>query len=289
MYPFPGNEFELIYRLENPNNYPLWINNCGRTAPFKNFHFTRRFSNIAAVEYVISGKGVIEVNGKSHIVHAGDTYILPNELSYTCYSDFSDPLKKIYIVFEGVLAYQLIDIYKLKNKMIFRDTNTQRYIESIHEICTSDLSADEIHRQCTLQFTDLIIFLHQSHIKATLQNEFSTMEYLMLYIKNHLFDDLTVDDLAKLSNFNKDYLIRIFKKKFNQTPYQYIICEKIKLACALLSSTHKSISQIASELNWHDAHNFTRIFKNKVGISPSEYRNAHLSVPPDSAASTDEG
>lgn len=276
MYPLPGYEHELIYRLENTNNYPLWINNCGMTFPSHDFHFVRNFSDISAVEYIISGKGVVEINGQSYIVNAGDTCILPTDLSYTFYSNFSNPMKKIYVVFEGIMADFLLNTYKLKNKLIFKNTNTREFIERIHEICTSDLSSDEIHRRITLEFTDMIIFLHRSYIKAQKENTFIDIEYIALYIRNHLYDDLNIDALAKLSNFNKDYFIRTFKKELNQTPYQYIIAERLKLAKALLASTHKSIQQIAEELKWNDAHNFTRIFKSKVGMSPSRYRNIHL-------------
>ena len=275
MYPIQGYEHELIYRLENTNNYPLWINNCGITFPSHDFHCVRNFSNISAVEYIISGKGVLEINGLSYIVSAGDTCILPTELSYTFYSNFSDPMEKIYVVFEGAVADYLLNIYKLKNKHIFKNANTREFIERIHEACISDLSYDEIHRKVTLEFTDMIIFLQQSYIKSQKENSFIDIDYIAHYIKNHLYDDLDIDTLAKLLNFNKDYFIRIFKKELDQTPSQYIIQERLKLAKALLASTHKSIQQIADELRWNDAHNFTRIFKSKVGISPSRYRNIH--------------
>jgi len=275
MHPLKGYEYELIYNLENINQYPFWIKTCGITHPSHDFHFIRNFSKISAVEYIISGKGVLEINGHSYIVSAGDTCILPTELSYAFYSNFSDPMEKIYVIFEGSMADSLLNIYKLKNKYIFKDTNTRKFIEHIHEICLSDLSHDEIHRRVTLEFTDMIIFLHQSYIKSQKQNTFIDIEYIALYIKNHLYDDLNIDTLAKLSNFNKDYFIRTFKKELHQTPYQYIIEERLKLAKALLASTYKSIQQIANELKWNDAHNFTRIFKSKVGISPTRYRNIH--------------
>jgi len=275
MSPFPGHEYELIYSLENTSHYPFWINSCGITNPSHNFHFVRNFSNISAVEYIISGKGVLEINGQSYIVSADDTCILPAGLSYTFYSHFSNPMEKIYIVFEGAIADYLLNIYKLKNKPIFKSTNTREFIERIHKICMSDLSNDEIHRRVTLEFTDMIIFIHQSYIKAQRENTVIDIKFIALYIKNHLYDDLNIDNLAKLSNFNKDYFIRIFKKELHQTPYQYIIDERLKLAKALLASTHKSIQQISNELKWNDAHNFTRIFKSKVGMSPSIYRNIH--------------
>ena len=275
MYSFPGYEYELIYTLENTNHFPFWINICGITYPNHDFHFVRNFSTISAVEYIISGKGVLEINGHSYIVSAGDTCILPTELSYAFYSNFSDPMEKIFVIFEGPMADYLLNIYKLKNKYIFKDVNTRKFIEHIHEICVSDLSLDEIHRRVTLVFTDMIIYLHQSYIKSQKQNAVIDIEYIALYIKNHLYDDLDISTLAKLSNFNKDYFIRTFKKELCQTPYQYIIEERLKLAKALLASTYKSIQQIANELKWNDAHNFTRIFKSKVGMSPTKYRNIH--------------
>lgn len=92
------------------------------------------------------------------------------------------------------------------------------------------------------------------------------------YIENNAANINTLDDVCREFNYNKDYIIRRFKKRFNITPYQYIKFQKINFAKELLKTTNLTISEIASNCNFSDDTVFFRSFKSVVGISPKIFR-----------------
>ena len=88
----------------------------------------------------------------------------------------------------------------------------------------------------------------------------------------HLFSNLSVEDLAKLSNLSLSSFKRQFKKEFNDTPNNYITTKRLDKAKELLSITDMPINEIAYDIGYNDPLYFTRTFKKKNGISPTAYR-----------------
>ena len=69
-----------------------------------------------------------------------------------------------------------------------------------------------------------------------------------------------------------DHLARVFKKETGETLVKYITDKRIHAAKELLSDTKTPISQVASEVGYDNYSYFTKIFKEKTGVSPGDYR-----------------
>ena len=81
-----------------------------------------------------------------------------------------------------------------------------------------------------------------------------------------------LDKLCATMNYSKNYIINIFKSKYNVTPYQYFLDKKIDAAKSYLTHTDLSIGSIASKLHYADQQYFSSCFKRAMGCSPLEYR-----------------
>jgi two-component system, response regulator YesN len=92
------------------------------------------------------------------------------------------------------------------------------------------------------------------------------------YINNNLSDNLTLDNLAQITNVSSFYLSKLFKEEKNTTLINYISDKRLEKACELLDKTDLSIKEITSKIGYNDQNYFSRIFKNKFGIAPSEYK-----------------
>jgi len=85
-------------------------------------------------------------------------------------------------------------------------------------------------------------------------------------------------DLADLSTgflLSKDYLRHSFKKRFGVSPIQYLISRRIDAARRLILETDRRIRQIATDCGFENEYYFSRLFKNKTGLSPESYRKKH--------------
>lgn len=82
----------------------------------------------------------------------------------------------------------------------------------------------------------------------------------------------TVTWCAENLHLSANYFGDLIKKETGQSPQEYIHAKVIDLAKEKIFSYDKSISEIAYELGYKYPQHFTRFFKQKVGVSPNEYK-----------------
>lgn len=95
------------------------------------------------------------------------------------------------------------------------------------------------------------------------------------YVKWYLNTNIKVMDIADHFGYNEKYLSHLFNSIKGMSLKQYILQEKIDLAKYMLTDTNDNISIIAENLGFNDCHNFMKVFKKIVGLTPTEYRNAY--------------
>ncbi len=106
------------------------------------------------------------------------------------------------------------------------------------------------------------------------QDKKQMCDFIINYLDNNFNKDISIADLSVKCGFTQEYLGKIFKKYTNQTISQYIINLRVKEAEKLLIKyPNMEIYRIAELVGYKDnSFYFSRIFKNKTGIQPSEYR-----------------
>lgn len=82
----------------------------------------------------------------------------------------------------------------------------------------------------------------------------------------------TLDELAALSGYSKSRFSYLFRKFIGQTPLEYLRNIRLNSSCDLLCSTQLSISEIAFSCGYDDVLYFSRIFRKRYGIPPTEYK-----------------
>lgn len=92
------------------------------------------------------------------------------------------------------------------------------------------------------------------------------------FIGANLDKQLKTSDVAKICNVSASYLYKIFKSKLNTTPSNYIMEAKISMAAQLLKNTNKSVTQIASELQFSSSNHLSNAFYKQLKIRPKNYR-----------------
>ena len=111
-------------------------------------------------------------------------------------------------------------------------------------------------------------------IKVTAENnnEALYMEEAIRFVKDNYHRFITVSDVADHLGIDRTYLFRLFKKKINISPIDYLINLRIEKAKLMLINTNKSVKEIAQLIGYSSYTSFVRAFKNKCNILPNEYR-----------------
>lgn len=92
------------------------------------------------------------------------------------------------------------------------------------------------------------------------------------YIDSHFSEDITLELLGNTFFFTKEYLSRLFKKRYSCGIYDYVLKVRMENAKQLLLQPNLQIQQIAYQTGYKDGNYFSKAFKTFYGISPTEFR-----------------
>ncbi|GGH25357.1 response regulator transcription factor [Paenibacillus segetis] len=92
------------------------------------------------------------------------------------------------------------------------------------------------------------------------------------YIQHNLESDFGIDDISEYLGISCSYFCLLFKNYFGETFVEYLTKQRMEMAKSLLYSSDKSITQIGSEVGYHERRYFTKVFQKYTGMTPSEYR-----------------
>jgi two-component system, response regulator YesN len=93
------------------------------------------------------------------------------------------------------------------------------------------------------------------------------------YVDRHLLEDVTLTKVSLEVHVSSGHLSRVFLKEVGENFSDYVIRNKMEYAQRLLRETNKKIYEIASEIGYTNSHYFSKLFKERTGLSPLEYRN----------------
>lgn len=267
---------EYIVSVPNNGSEPFNVLLAGITYENPDYIITRKNTPYAVVEYVISGIGHIEINGNIYTVSEGDMYILPSNSKHTYYSDAENPWRKIWFNASGILINNLMRIYGIENKIVFKNANGCSFMKRILKICENkNFSGEEINTKASSVLFDLVCFLSsvERSRESTVNKEAETLKN---YIDMNIEKNIRISELAKQIYRSESQTIRIFKNAYAQTPYDYLIEQKISSANVFLTNTNMHIKEIALRLGFCDEHYFSNIYKKKTGKNPSDFRKSYL-------------
>lgn len=95
---------------------------------------------------------------------------------------------------------------------------------------------------------------------------------LLQYVKEHAFEKLCLEDVAKKHFMNPNYCGYLFKLNTNKTFSQFVRDIRITTACYLLQHSKMRVGEIALRVGYENAHYFSRVFSSETGLSPRDYR-----------------
>lgn len=107
----------------------------------------------------------------------------------------------------------------------------------------------------------------------------SIVDKVKRHMREHLYEDLSREELARVVAINPAYLSRLFRKETGMSPMDYLQQEKMRKAEELLLHTQETVSGIAQRFNYSNFSHFSKLFRKQYGLNPQEYRKAHKAEP----------
>ncbi len=250
-------------------------------------------SPFARLYYVKEGEGTISTPEAELTMKPGNMYLVPSFMphSMTCQSG----LRFYYLfVYERYgTQSDIFDLYSFPyeveaNQAI--DLLFENYCNYYPELTLPYASAEDFYahpsyREYAIRYAQMdrsqkmqlqgFVWIVASFFMAKAQKIEEMDERLLKvidYVKENVGKVIETETLANMVCLTKSHLERLFREKLGTSPLQYILRTKIQCAQRLLMTTNYSIQVIAHEVGFDDPSYFIRVFRQKIGFTPQDYR-----------------
>ena len=98
------------------------------------------------------------------------------------------------------------------------------------------------------------------------------LQRAMEFLTENLSRDVRLDEAASAVELSPFHFAHEFRATSGQTPYQYLLTQRMDRAKVLLATTDWSVREIAAQTGFTSDANFVRAFRQRVGITPGEWR-----------------
>lgn len=273
----------IIDALEqDPQGSVLHITDIGYY-PGAKHHFRQRQQPIDQYVFVycVKGKGWYQLGNSPHTVTEGHFFILPAGEPHSYGADSEDPWSIYWMHFKGSLAAFYSQGLHVPHRIPpARDSRIFDRLVLFEEIFYSikaGYSRENLAYAHSLlhHFLGSLRYIGQFRQAGQPQGamaEADVAQNAIRYMKEHLEQHLTLDQMAEYAGYSKTHFSMLFRKAIGYAPLSYFNLLKIQAACAMLDSTDISITQVAMKLGFEDTLYFSRLFHKVMGLSPRAYR-----------------
>ena len=271
---------DIVHFYVPQTKVPFYMEMAGISYCDGTYRMKRQESAETVLEYIVEGRGYLNVDGENYAATKGDVYILRKKTTHTYWSDAKSPWVKIFFNIRGSLAEKILEEYKLgtKGKVVLNGEGMEDdFREMLARVSDNTITQAERFDGAAVDFLKIIIKLAnlermRGDLKGDLMSVEDEMNKLIEYITMNPKRIVSNQELGDVIFHSKDYVIKRFFANFGVTPYEYQIQQKIFSAKNLLGHTKMSVKEIASSLGYDDQHYFSYMFKKRCGLSPTQYR-----------------
>ena len=200
-------------------------------------------------------------------LHPGEIVFLPKGSCYEFSQLTETPCNYVAISFDSDIEDAVPSSYSFDG---FRDAD--EFINSLYSLWNFGSTAEKY--RCYAIFYNLLSYLEELENQDYIdKGKFSIISPAVSYLKSHIYDcSLNVEVLHKLCGISGTYFRSIFESYYGTSPQKYISSKRLSHAKAIIdSSDYKNISEVANSSGYADPLYFSRTFKKKYGVSPSQY------------------
>lgn len=232
--------------------------------------------------------GIIE-SGVGGNYYRGDTYLAPPksivlmnpEEAHTGYSAEELPLSYRMLYPSIDLVCQIASEAKITGTPCFKNAVVQNKalaskILDLHE--TLERSLNQLKRESLLIEVFSTILSNYANLKTasiTSNKEHRAISLVKEYLHNNFSSNVSLEQLAKITNLNPSYLIRVFRQSVGMPPHAYLNQIRMRQAKEFLNKGIP-IADTAIAVGMSDQSHLTRQFKRIYGVTPGNYRQMSM-------------
>ncbi len=249
----------------------------------KLYNYDLHWHDCFEIELVLSGNVTQVLNGESYDMNAGTLYMLNPTDFHSIKSSGADVYNIMFSdevldeeVLQKILSVEKNIVFALSERemMNIKFMMSQMLYEFENNSDFSDLLIKN-YMECLL-----MMILRKCDFKAEVKREAEndSIRKSLLYIHSRFRENPSLNQVAEIAGFNKNYFSGLFHQTTGKTYKEYLNALKLEHAKKLVLTSNIPITEICYAAGYNSLTNFLRVFKSQYGVSPAVMRKEHKKI-----------
>jgi len=282
--------FKYLTTSEEDKNWGIYLNVAGKATVIPNtiypssehptgYYFTWKKGRILQeyqLIYITEGSGILEVEQEQFTIEAGTILLIRSNEHHRYRPNLQTGWVEYFVGFNGpVVQHFFQQATFLKTSAYLhvglKESILENFLQLIKLIREEKPGFQQVASGVLIQLLGNMI-AHQKHGEFVGKSIELVIQKVIVEMREHVEVHINLQELANKYNVSYSNFRKMFKKYTGISPRQYHLELKLLRAKELLLTSSKSIQEISQELQFESIHYFSRYFKKKMGVSPSQFR-----------------
>ena len=233
-------------------------------------------SDCYVMEYCAKGGGQLALNNHIIPIQTGDFFIIPPGKPVSLTAERANPYTLLWIDISGIrMAYILQQMGYSEVSPVFPWRNNKFILNCFSQLCAinsrNDPAVELDILSCLYNLFAECFRQASRYDMLPVNKENDYVSAAIRYMEVNYYKNPRISDIAANLGITRNYLYSLFEKQLHESPQEYLNHLRVKKACDFLMNPYSTVEEIAVSLNCQPQ-NLTRLFKQTVGLTPSQYR-----------------
>jgi len=229
------------------------------------------------INYITEGAGIIETHDGAYTIGEGSVMLIRPGMWHRYRPERNTGWTEHYVGFAGDNANRMVrSAGELNESPLLHIGYHEEILQDFQQISNhAQTERPGYHQLCSglvVHILGQIISLKKSE-NFRFSNVEKAIQKACLLIRDNPARNLVVEELAAELGINYSLFRKAFKKYTGLSPMQYHTSLRLKQAIYLLTNTDLSIKEISFNLGFCSVFYFSKLFKEKTGLTPGSFRN----------------
>lgn len=240
--------------------------------------FPNHFHECYVIGFIEKGRRFLSCKNKGYTIEPGDLLLFNPRDNHACEQIDGKTLDYRCINIQpGIMSKAVFEITGKENLLYF---TPQVVFHSELVVVLRELHQIIMEEERDFRKEEIFFFLLEQLIEEyteqamPTEDEEQSMEARAIceFLEKHYMENITLDNLCKLTGLSKYYLLRSFTKQKGISPYSYLETIRIDNAKKMLEQGVLPI-EVALQTGFTDQSHFSNFFKKFIGLTPKQYMN----------------
>ena len=232
---------------------------------------------------ILSGTGVMEVDGTRTPLRENHMFILKPGERITYYQQPEDPWTYCWMTFSGSRAEEFVRAAGFGPGVYTRETRLDA--RRFYNLCDRLMETPQLTAGAAMQrhgrlmeFIGLAIESAEQDVSPIPGRGHKPLYHRADYVRHgldymkHNYSSINISDISKYLGIDRCYFSAIFRQSQGITPSEYLLRLRMRQSVHMLDTLTIPIQEIANQVGYEDSLTFSKAFKRFFGVSPKRYR-----------------